>query len=149
MAKKRRKPNDEEVKEITEAPPSEQADEETELEAAEEREALEQERAELQEERRRWEAKIRAAQLLQERRLPVEFAPYFAPVDEEQLEGAVNAFETLFREAVTQAVVERLRGRGIPKEPKQASGYSRGELKHLSAKEINSHWEEIMKALQG
>lgn len=147
MTKKRKKQNDEEVKEPVETV-TEPAGEEGEMEAPDEREALAQERAALNEERRCWEAKMQAVALLQERGLPVEFAPYFAAVDGEQMEADVDAFEVLFREAVARAVMERLRGKGTPKEPAKARGYSRSELKHLSAKEINSHWEEIMKTLK-
>lgn len=150
MAKKHKKKGDEAIKEIAEV--TAEASGEEEPEAADEREALEQERAALDEERQCWQVKVqelKAAALLQERGLPVELAPYFAAADEEQLQEKVDRFEALFREAVARAVVERLRGRETPREPAKARGYSRSELKQLSAKEINSHWEEIVKTLKG
>lgn len=101
--------------------------------------------------RQTYEAKLRELEVLAELRkrgISGDLAPYLALPAGEDVTEWLDGFEALFREALVQAMTERLRGRGAPKEPAKAHGYSRGELSGLSAAEINAHWEEIAQVLR-
>lgn len=116
-----------------------------------EREALDRERAELEAEkkefaRRQMEAAV--AEALSKRGLPAAFAPWLAGETPEESAQRLDTFELLFREAVAAAVTERMRGDGPPREPAKPRGYSREELRALSRREINAHWEEVQRSLR-
>lgn len=119
--------------------------------AAQELAELESQREALEEERRQWEMEkrsLKVAAFLREQGISEVFAPYFACVEEEMLEQAAEEFHAAFRQAVKEAVAQRLRGAGAPREPAKAQGYSREELRNLSAREINAHWDEVVRALR-
>lgn len=101
--------------------------------------------------RQEYEAKLRELEVMAELRrrgLSGDLAPYLTLPAGEDVKEWMDGFEALFREALVQAMTERLRGLGAPKEPTKAHGYSRGELRGLSAQEINAHWEEVARALR-
>lgn len=115
-----------------------------------EEDKLDTEREELRVLREQYErklAELAAVEELRSRGLNVAFAPFVAAGEEASLEERVNAFEKLLHEEVRQEVMRRMRGQDAPREPARVRGYSREELKTLSAKEINAHWEEIARAL--
>lgn len=101
--------------------------------------------------RQEYETKIRELEVMAELRrrgLSGDLAPYLVPPAGEDVQAWLDGFEALFREALVQAMTERLRGLGAPKEPAKAHGYSRGDLRGLSPQEINAHWEEVARALR-
>lgn len=116
------------------------------------REELEASRRELAES---WEALRRERRLdavgreLEHRGMAAGFAGYILGMSgkDEDWKEQVDRFEALFRESLSRAVTERMRGSAIPKEPEAAKGYRREELAALSRGEINDHWEEVMRSL--
>lgn len=139
---------------VEETAPEEAAPEEAPAETdplAEEREALDRERAALEAERaefNRLRMESAVEELLRRRDLPIQFAPWLAAETPEESEARVEEFALRFQEAVASAVTARLRGKGAPREPEQPGGYSREELRNLSRREINAHWEEIQRTLE-
>lgn len=124
--------------------PAEEAPDGQRAQLAREREDFEREKAEFA----RQQMTFAVEQELQRRGLPVEFAPWLAGETPEEAAERVDAFELRFQEAVSAAVTRRMRGQGAPREPHRARGYSREELRNLSRREINAHWEEIQRTLK-
>lgn len=84
---------------------------------------------------------------LEKRGMAAGFAGFIMRDSDEESMAAVEQFEELFRESLTRAVTERMRGGLPPREPKRARGYRREELGGLSRREINTHWDEILRSL--
>ena len=111
---------------------------------AEEREALEEEKAAFARQR----MEVAVGQELCKRNLPAAFAPWLAGETAEESAQRLDTFEVLFQEAIAQAVTSRMRGSGAPKAPETARGYSWQELRNMTHQEINANWTAIQKALE-
>lgn len=114
------------------------------IQLSREREALENEKQAFA--RQRMEMAV--AQELQKRGLSSAFAPWLAGDTPEESAENIDTFELLFQEALAAAVTSRMRGAGAPREPAQPRAYSREEIRSMSPREINSHWEEVQNALK-
>lgn len=84
---------------------------------------------------------------LEKRGMAAGFADFLLRDTDEESLTAVEQFEALFRESLTHAITQRMRGGLPPREPKKSRGYRRGDLGSLSRSEINAHWDEIMQSL--
>lgn len=111
---------------------------------AEERQALEAEKAAFARQR----MEVAVGQELCKRNLPAAFAPWLAGETAEESAQRLDTFEVLFQEAIAQAVTSRMRGSGAPKAPETARGYSWQELRNMTHQEINANWTAIQKALE-
>lgn len=111
---------------------------------AEEREALEAEKAVFARQR----MEVAVGQELCKRNLPAAFASWLAGETAEESAQRLDTFEVLFQEAIAQAVTSRMRGSGAPKAPETAKGYSWQELRNMTHQEINANWTAIQKALE-
>lgn len=86
---------------------------------------------------------------LEKRGIGAGFAPFIIRESDEATAAALEEFEALFRECLSRAVTERMRGGLPPRAPKRAVGYRRDDLSSLSRREINEHWDEIVRSLTG
>lgn len=111
---------------------------------AEERQALEAEKAAFARQR----MEVAVGQELCKRNLPAAFAPWLAGETAEESAQRIDAFEVLFQEAIAQAVTSRMRGSGAPKAPQAPRGYSWEELRNMTHQEINANWTAVQKALE-
>ena len=109
-----------------------------------EREALESEKQAFARQR----MEVAVAQELQKRGLSAAFAPWLAGDTPEESAEHIDTFELLFLEALAAAVTSRMRGVGAPREPAHPKAYSREEIRGMSLREINAHWEEVQNALK-
>ena len=91
---------------------------------------------------------VAVGQELQKRGLAATFAPWLASDTPEESAENIDTFELLFQEALSAAVTSRMRGTGAPREPNQPKAYSREEIRGMSRREINAHWEEVQNALK-
>lgn len=114
------------------------------IQLSRERDALEQEKALFVRQR----MEVAVAQELQKRGLSAAFAPWLAGSTPEESAENIDTFEALFQEALAAAVTSRMRGAGAPREPAHPRAYSREEIRGMSLREINNHWEEVQKALK-
>ena len=114
------------------------------IQLSREREALEREKQAFARQR----MEIAVAQELQKRGLSAAFAPWLAGDTPEESAERIDTFELLFQEAISAAVTSRMRGTGAPREPAHPKAYSREELRGMSLREINAHWEEVQNALK-
>jgi hypothetical protein len=85
---------------------------------------------------------------LQKRGLDAGFAKYLSCKTAEESKANLDEFQNLWNSALGQAVKGRMRGDGAPRDPEQGKGYTREELKRMTAAEINAHWDEIAKTLK-
>ena len=125
-------------------------------------EALETARGEAQAEYRQRMAELdqRAAQqALRERQvetadrlaslgLSPKFAPWLTGDTSEESQQRVEAFDQLFRGAVSDTVTQRMAG-FVPAEPVPAPAFDRETIRGMSPREINAHWAEIQNTLKG
>lgn len=115
-----------------------------------ERQELEAQRAELE---RQWDSLRRERRLdrlgreLEKRGMSGGFAGFLMRDSDEESMEQLDRFEAVFRESLGRAVTERMRGGLPPREPTPPTGYRRDDLHGLSRREINAHWEEVMRSL--
>ena len=76
------------------------------------------------------------------------FAPWLTGDTPEESRARVEAFDQLFRAAVSDTVSERMGG-FAPAEPVPAPAFDRERLRGMSPREINAHWAEIQDTLKG
>jgi hypothetical protein len=115
------------------------------------REQLEEQRMALEAEKARFERqKLEdlVARELSVRGLGAEFAPYLTGESEEESLERVDKFDGLFRERLRAELQKRLRSQSAPREPERPQGYTREQLRRMSAGEINAHWAEIASVLR-
>lgn len=107
---------------------------------------LTQEREALAARQREFDARLRqvaVAEALQRRGLDAQFAPWITGGSEEESAQRVEAFSDLFQSALSQAVADRMRGDGPPREPDCPAELTRDVLKGMSPGEINRNWEQV------
>ena len=112
---------------------------------------MEQERSELEGQRRDFEGRMRrvaVAETLQQRGLDAGFAPWLTGESEEESAQRVEQFTRLFQQALSQAVAQRMRGAQAPKAPRRPEGITRDALRGMSVREINGRWAEVSEALK-
>lgn len=110
-----------------------------------ERAALERERAELEREKLAFahqQLVASVASVLQDKGIPVEFAPWITGSDAETSAANVEALEGALGKYFDLKLAERMRG-GDPPRARKEGTYDRDKLKGMSAAEINAHWAEI------
>ncbi len=110
-----------------------------ELRITKERESLASERREFEHEK----LKLQAEKELVTRNLPAEFAPYIYGDNAEDTMERISTFEEQWQKALQGAIEDRLR----VKSPKVGGGknnqYTKQQLEHMTADEINANWETI------
>ena len=118
----------------------------------------EKERVKFEKERKKFEEEMRAFNqermlnitmtTLNEKSLPVEFAPFLRADNAEQIMENISAFDKGFNDAVEKAVVERLKGRTPMTSTINKNSFSMEQLKGMSAEEINKNWANIKNNLK-
>lgn len=96
----------------------------------------------------RRERQVETADRLTKLGLSPAFAPWLTGETDEESRQRVEAFEALFRGAVSDTVTERMGG-FVPAEPVPAPAFDRERLRGMSPREINAHWAEIQDTLKG
>lgn len=100
------------------------------------------------EEQARRERQVDTADRLTRLGLSPAFAPWLTGDTPEESRARVEAFDQLFRAAVSDTVSERMGG-FAPAEPVPAPAFDRERLRGMSPREINAHWAEIQDTLKG
>jgi hypothetical protein len=115
------------------------------------REQLEEQRMALEAEKARFERqKLEdlVARELSVRGLGAEFASYLTGESEEESLERVDKCDAQFRVRLRAELQRRLRSQSAPREPERPQGYTREQLRRMSAGEINAHWAEIASVLR-
>lgn len=84
---------------------------------------------------------------LHSRKLPEQMASLLTASDEQGSLERVELFQSVFQDALTSALREKMRGLDTPREPTRQVRYTRDSLKGMSHREINAHWDEIVQHL--
>lgn len=111
---------------------------------------LDKDKAALREERATFERErlqVSVGAELQKRGLSADFAAYLTGEDADTSKGNIDRFESLWNAALSDAVNDRMRSDGPPKDPKAPATLDRNVLRHMSAEEINQNWDAVQKAL--
>lgn len=94
------------------------------------------------------ERQVETADRLASLGLSPKFAPWLTGDTSEESQQRVEAFDQLFRGAVSDTVTQRMAG-FVPAEPVPAPAFDRETIRGMSPREINAHWAEIQNTLKG
>lgn len=94
------------------------------------------------------ERQVETADRLTSLGLSPKFAPWLTGDTAEESRARVEAFDQLFRGAVSDTVTQRMGG-CVPTEPVPTPAFDRDTIRGMTPREINAHWAEIQNTLKG
>lgn len=108
-------------------------------------EKREKEMAEKEKEYARKELKLTTIDILNERKLPIDFVDFIMTTDAETTKANIDSFEKLWQAKLEEAVNGKLKG----STPKSGSGttLTKESIKNMSAAEINANWDAVQKVM--
>lgn len=121
-----------------------------------------EQKAKYEQEKRENELKVREAEItkrelsataketLADKHLPLELAGILNYEDAEKCQASIDAVEKSFKEAVSKAVEDKLRGGNPPKKAPQGTQttYTVEQIKAMSPDEVNKNWDAIQASMK-
>lgn len=98
----------------------------------------------------RRELSATAKETLADKGLPLELASVLNYEDAEKCQASIDAVEKAFREAVSKAVEDKLRGGNPPKKTPQGNQttFTQEQIRAMSADEINKNWDAVQASMK-